>query len=178
MCKLIKKPIEYNDPAPSPNFEYHVYMAKEEEYDEIPEEVSRLFEHEENTIQPYKEPLETINLGSEEDSKEVKIGARLHPDVKSRLIELLKEYVDIFSWSYQDMPGLNTDIVEHYLPLNPECPPIKQWRTRPDMAVNIKEEVLKKIDVGFLVTPVYPQWISNIVPVPKKDGNLLKCVYL
>ena len=41
MCWLIKKPVEYNDPAPSPNFEYPVYMAEEEEYDEIPEEVSR-----------------------------------------------------------------------------------------------------------------------------------------
>ena len=59
-----------------------------------------MLEHEENTIQPYKEPLEVINLGSEEDPKEVKIGALLHPDVKRRLIEMLKEYVDIFAWSY------------------------------------------------------------------------------
>ena len=101
-------------------------MTEEEEYDEIPKEVSRFLDAVESTIQPYKDPLETINLGSEEDPKEVKIGALLHPDVKSRLIELLKEYVDIFSWSYQDMSGLDTDIMEHYLPLEPECPPIKQ----------------------------------------------------
>ena len=72
-------------------------MFGAEDYDEIPEEVSRLLENEENTTQPYKEPLEVINLGSEEDPKEVKIGASLHPDVKRRLIELLKEYVDIFA---------------------------------------------------------------------------------
>ena len=103
-----------------------VYGAEEEDNDEIPEEVSRLLEHEENSIQPYKEPLETINLGSEEDPKEVKIGTLLHPDVKSRLIELLKEYMEIFSWSYQDMPGLDTDIVEHHFPLKPKCPSVKQ----------------------------------------------------
>ena len=74
-----------------------MYGAEEEDYDEIPKEVSRLLEREENAIQPYKEPLEVINLGSEEDPKEVKIGALLNPDVKSRLIELLKEYVDIFA---------------------------------------------------------------------------------
>ena len=85
MCRLIKKPIEYNDPAPSPNFEYPVYVG-EEEYDEIPEEFSRLLERGEYTIQSYKEPLEVINLGSKEDPKEVKIGALLYPDVKSRLI--------------------------------------------------------------------------------------------
>ena len=126
MCRLIKKPVEFNDLVPSPNFEYPTYVAEEEEYDEIPEEVSRLLQHEESTIQPYKEPLETINLGTKEDPKEVKIGALLHSDVKSRLIELLKEYVDIFVWYYQDMSGLDTDIVEHHLPLKPECPPIKQ----------------------------------------------------
>ena len=81
-----------------------------------------------------------INLGSEKDPKEIKIGASLHPDVKRRLIELLKEYMDIFAWSYQDMPGLDTNIVEHYLPLQPECPPIKQKfrRTHPDMEVKSK----------------------------------------
>ena len=126
ICRLIKKPVEHNDPAPSPNFEYHLYVAEEEEYDDIPEEVSRLLKREESSIQPYKESLETINLGSEEDPKEVKIGASLHPDVKNRLIKLLKEYVDIFAWSYQDMPGLDTNIIEHHLSLKPEYPPIKQ----------------------------------------------------
>ena len=74
------------------------------------------------------------------------------------LIEMLKEYVDIFSWYYQDMPGFDTNIVEHHLPLKPECPSIKQKlrRTHPDMAVKIKEEVLKQINSGFLVTSVYP----------------------
>jgi len=52
-------------------------------------------------------------LGTEEDKKEIKIGASLDPTVKKRIIELLKEYVDIFAWSYQDMSGLDTDIVVH-----------------------------------------------------------------
>ena len=102
-----------------------MYGDEEEDYDEILKEVSRLLEREENAIQPYKESLETINLGSEEDPKEVKIGALLHPDVKSELIELLKEYMDVFAWSYQDIQGLDADIVKHHLPLKPECPPVK-----------------------------------------------------
>ena len=117
-----------------------------------------MLEHEKDTIQPYREPLEVINLGSDEDKKEVKIGALLSSQVKSQLTDLLRAYVDVFAWSYQDMPGLDTDIVEHRLPLKPECPPVKQKlrRTHPDMAVKIKEEVLKQIDAGFLVTSVYP----------------------
>jgi hypothetical protein len=55
MCRLIRKTVENNDPVPSSNFEHPVYVAEEEEFDEIPEEVSRLLEREENTIQSYKE---------------------------------------------------------------------------------------------------------------------------
>jgi hypothetical protein len=62
--------------------------------------------------------VDAINLGTEEDKKEVKIGASLQPEVKESLIKLLREYVDVFAWSYQDMPGLDTNIVEHKLPLN------------------------------------------------------------
>ncbi|GAU51332.1 hypothetical protein TSUD_412790 [Trifolium subterraneum] len=136
----INKPVEHNDPRPSPNFEFPVYEAVEEEDEEIPDEIRRLLDQE--TFQPHKEVIELINLGSEEEKKEIKIGASLEASVKKRVIVLLREYVDIFAWSYQDMPGLDPEIVEHHFPLKPECPPVKQklTRTHPDMALKIKEE--------------------------------------
>ena len=179
MCRLIHDlTIENNDPMPSPNFEFPVFRAEEEDDEEVPVEISRLLEQDEKVIQPFEEPVELVNLGDEEDRKEVKVGALLIPEVKKKMLELLKEYVDVFAWSYQDMPGLDNNIVEHRLPLRPECPPIKQKlrRTRPDMADKIKEEVQKQINAGFLVTSVYPQWLANIVPVAKKDGKVRMCV--
>ncbi|KAI5389646.1 hypothetical protein KIW84_075079 [Lathyrus oleraceus] len=106
--------------------------------------------------------------------KEVKIGSRLCLEVKKGSIDLLREYSDVFAWSYQDMPSLDSEIVEHRLTLKPGCPPVKQKlrRTHPDMAMKIKEEVQKQIGVGFLVTDEYPQWVANIVPIPKKDGKV------
>ncbi|GAU50278.1 hypothetical protein TSUD_409140 [Trifolium subterraneum] len=174
----INKPVEHNDPRPSPNFEFPVYEAVEEEDEEIPDEIRRLLDQEKRTIQPHEEVIESINLGSEEEKKEIKIGALLEASVKERVIVLLREYVDIFAWSYQDMPGLDLVIVEHHLPLKSECPPVKQKlrRTHPDMALKIKEEVQKQIDAGFLITSEYPQWLANIVPVPKKDGKVRMCV--
>ena len=64
----------------------------------------------------------------------------------------------MFTWSYQDMPGLDSKIVEHRLSLKPECLPVKQKlrRTHPDMEVKIKKEVQKQIHAGFLVTVQYP----------------------
>ena len=172
------KSIERNNSTLSLNFEFSVFDAEEEDEEEIPDEISRLLKHEERIIQPHKDPLEAINLGSEEDKKEVNIEALLDSSVKGKLIDLLKEYVDVFAWSYQDMSGLDTSIVEHHLPLRPEFPPVKQRlrRVHPEMTDKIKKEVQKQLDAGFLVTSEYPQWLANIVPVSKKDGKVRMCV--
>lgn len=140
---MILKPIEHNDPTPSPNFEFPIFEAEEDDVEGIPDEITRLLEHEEKIIQPHLENLETVNLESEDCVRIVKIGALLEESVKKGLISLLREYSDIFAWSYEDMTGLDTDIVQHFLPLKLECVPVKQKlrRTHPDMAVKIKEEV-------------------------------------
>lgn len=66
-----------------------------------------------------------VNQDSEEVKREVKIGASLVEHVHCELVKLLCEYVDIFTWSYQDMHGLDTNIVDHCVPLKPECLPVK-----------------------------------------------------
>ena len=55
-------------------------------------------------------------MGTETNKKEVKIGANLELSVKQRLIQMLRDYVEMFAWSYEDMPGLDTDIMVHRLP--------------------------------------------------------------
>ena len=98
---------------------------------------------EERSIQPREEPVEVVNLGTEEDKKEVKIGVNLEDSVKKRLIQMLCDYVKIFSWSYEDIPGLDADIVVHRLPMKEGCAPIKHKvrRMRPEMSEKIKVEV-------------------------------------
>ena len=103
---MVPKPIKYNDPTPSPNFEFPVFEDEEESDEEISDELSRLLEHEKKTIQPFEEQIELVNLGFEDNVKEVKIGSQLCPEAKKGLIDLLREYSDVFAWSYQDMPGL------------------------------------------------------------------------
>ena len=91
---------------------------------------------------------------------------------------MLHDYVDVFSWSYEDMPVLDTDIVVHRLPTKEDCPPIKQkvCRMRLDMSEKIKPEVMKQFDAGFLAVTSYLQWVANVVLVPKKDGKVYMCV--
>ena len=103
-----------------------IYQAEDqgEEDCEVPGELARLLQQEERTIQPHEEPVDTINLGTEEDKKEVKVGANLEPSIKKHLIQLLHDYVEVFAWSYEDMIGLDEDIAVHRLPTREDYPPV------------------------------------------------------
>ncbi|KAH0737071.1 hypothetical protein KY290_035776 [Solanum tuberosum] len=47
---------------------------------------------------------------------------------------------------------------------------------RPELVTQIETEVNKLIEAGFIREVKYPLWISNIVPVKKKNGEIRVCV--
>ncbi|KAK8562409.1 hypothetical protein V6N12_010490 [Hibiscus sabdariffa] len=65
---------------------------------EIPEELIKLVTNEDKKLLPYQEELETLNLGTEEEIKEVKIGTTLSPKTRQDLIQLLREFQHVFAW--------------------------------------------------------------------------------
>jgi len=134
----------------------------------LPPELEKIVAHVDQEMGPHQEEMELVDLGTGCGKKKVKIGMGITAPIREELMALLKNYQDIFAWSYQDMPGLSFDIVQHRLPLNPECSPVKQKlrRMKPETSLKIKEEVKKQFDAGFLVVARYPEWVANIVPVP------------
>ena len=70
--------------------------------------------------------LEGPHLGMGGEKKEVKVGTCMSMKVRDELVTLLRDYQDIFSWSYQDLPGLSLEIVQQKLPLNPGCSLVKK----------------------------------------------------
>jgi hypothetical protein len=146
---------------------------------ELPSDILEALARQDEGSKPNIEELEIVNLANEgEEPREVKIGTRCAAEQKEALIALLREFHEIFAWSYQDMPGLDTNIVVHKIPLKPECKPVKQAlrRMKPEVILKIKEEVEKQLKAGFLSTVTYSDWVANIVPVPKKDGKVRMCV--
>ncbi|XP_060216655.1 uncharacterized protein LOC132644114 [Lycium barbarum] len=138
------------------------------EYDEttmLPEGLTEEVEQLENEKKPNLDEMETINLGDEENVKERRISAHLDATLKEELISLLREYVDVFAWSYADMPGLSISIVSHKLPINEGFSPIKQ-KTRqfkPDLSIQIKDEMEKQIESG--VVEIY----GDLIRVPPSE---------
>nr|KYP60896.1 Transposon Ty3-I Gag-Pol polyprotein [Cajanus cajan] len=76
------------------------------------------------------------------------------------------------------MPGLDRELVEHRLPMIPGKKPVKQSPRRfaPEVVEKIKGEIERLLKAKFIRTSRYPEWISNIVPVMKKNGKLRVCI--
>jgi len=163
---------------PNVDFEQLINHAEKGEDEDcgLPPNLKRMVEQEEREVKPHQEETEVVNLGVNRERKEVKV--RTCVSVRDELVTLLQDYQDIFAWSYQDMSGLSSNIVQYKLPLNPECSLVKQKlrRMKPEMSLKIKEEVKKQFDDGFLAVARYPEWVANIMPVPKKDGKVRMCV--
>ena len=81
-----------------------------------------MIEEEENKV----ETLKTVALVEDGITKTMRIGTTLSPEMRTRLIEFLKENLDVFSWSHEDMSGISLEIIQHKLNVNPDRKPIQQ----------------------------------------------------
>ena len=74
------------------------------------------------------EALETVELVEGEVNKTTKIETMLSPEMRTRLIRFLKENLDVFAWSHEDMPGISPEVIQHKLNVDPERKPVQQRR--------------------------------------------------
>ena len=82
----------------------------------------------------------------------------LCPEMRTRLIEFLKENLDVFAWSHEDMPGISPKIIQHKLNVDLERKPIQQRRRAfaPEQDQAIAEEVTKLLTASFIREVYYP----------------------
>ncbi|XP_034197665.1 uncharacterized protein LOC117613128 [Prunus dulcis] len=60
-----------------------------------------------DSLPEVEDPLQEINLGTEEDPRPTFISTLLKEPLKSELMALLQEFRDCFAWHYHEMPGLD-----------------------------------------------------------------------
>lgn len=70
-------------------------------------------------------------MGNDQVKKELKTWALITPEERAEMIALLQEYIDVFTWSYEDKPSLDTDIRVHRGPRVEGCKPVKQKLRKP-----------------------------------------------
>lgn len=55
-----------------------------------------------------------------------RIGAKLGEPLQNRLQEFLKEYTDVFPWTYDNIPGIGPEIASHQLNVQSQFKPVSQ----------------------------------------------------
>jgi hypothetical protein len=90
----------------------------------------------------------------------------------------LKEFADVFAWTYENLRTYDTSIIENMIPLKEDTKPFrKKLRQINPMLLPILEKEVKMILDAKIIIPLrYSEWVANLFPVRKKNGEIRLCV--
>ena len=116
------------------------------------------------------DPLELMPLDGPDRC--IYINTLLSEEEKAQLCRVIQFNADVFAWTHADMPGISPIHASHKLNVTPYAKPVRQKvrRFHPDRHPIIQTEVENLLQNGFIIAVKYPDWIANVVIVPKK-GN-------
>ena len=78
---------------------------------------------EQRTVAEPVEELEEVTLDESRPGRMTRMGTLAGQTVRQDLANFLKRNQDIFSWSHEDMPGIDSSVIVHRLHVNPDSPP-------------------------------------------------------
>ena len=122
--------------------------------------------------------LEEVNLWTIKAPISVNVAKEMTTAGKTAMIDLLREFRDVFACSYEDMCGLDPKLYHHQIHLNKDAKPVAQRCNymNPNYALKVKEEINKLLRVGFIQPMMQATWLSLIVVVTKKNMKIRVCV--
>jgi hypothetical protein len=92
--------------------------------------------------------------------------------------QLLKEFKDVFAWTYKNLKGIPPKLTQHIIKLDIFIPLAHQAMCRLNLnyAIVVKQNIDKLLTVGFIEFIKEVTLLSCIVKVPKKNGKLKICI--
>ena len=119
------------------------------------------------------EELEEVSLDEDDPNKKVLIGTLLTEKEKNDLITFLRKNKDVFAWSHIDIPGVDPEMATHNLNIDPKYPLVRQKKRRfaPERNKIVSDEVDRLLETDAIEPCHYPDWLSNVVVVKKKNGK-------
>jgi len=129
-------------------------------------------------VAPRDNEVEECNIGTEADPKVIKISKSLTKESREKYIKLMKEFHDVFAWTYDDLKVYDLDVIQHTIPVQENSKPFKQKlrRMNPLLLPLIEKEVKKLFDAKIIVSLRFSKWLANLAPVRKKRGEIRLCV--
>jgi hypothetical protein len=125
-----------------------------------------------------EEEITDCNIGTTENPKIIKLSKAIAAEQKDRYVSLIKKFADIFAWSYEYLKTFDTDIIQHKIPLKAGSKPFRQKirQFNPMLMSIIEKEMKRMLDAKIIVPLRYSNWVANLVPVRKKNGEIRLCV--
>ena len=122
------------------------------------------------------DPLEPLSLA--ESDKSTYVSFLLSGVEKEKISQVLLNNMDVFTWTHSDMVGIDPVHASHKLNVVLSARPVRQKMRHfhPDRYRVIHTEVDKLLEVGFIREIKYPEWLANVVVVPKECEKLRVCV--
>jgi hypothetical protein len=76
----------------------------------------------------------------------------MEPIVNYQLIKLLKEFKDIFTWTYKDLKGIPPEIAQHQIELGTSMPRTHQarYQLNSNYVTIVKQDIDKLLVVTFI----------------------------
>jgi hypothetical protein len=108
----------------------------------------------------------------------VLLGSQLSDEQEKTLLRFLFNNKDVFAWSANDLCGVNRDVIEHSLNVDPSFRPRKQRlrKMSKDKAEGARNEVKRLLSAGVIREVKYPKWLANTVMVKKAYGKWRMCI--
>ena len=119
------------------------------------------------------EVLEDIPLEEGNPEKFSRIGTSMEEKTKKDLVQFLRENIDVFAWSHEDMPGIDPNVITHHLNVYPSSKLVRQKKRvfAPERDNAIKEEVQKLTTAQFIREVYYLDWLANVVMSRRPMAN-------
>ena len=111
-------------------------------------------------------------------SEHIQIGQNSSPSKVQLYTTFFKEFRDVFTWTYEEIPGIDPSIFVHEIETYPSAKPVlhKLWQVHPRKATTIKEEVEKILRACLIYLIPLTKQVSNIAPMNKKQGTIRVCI--
>jgi hypothetical protein len=105
--------------------------------------------------------------------QKVLLGSQLSEEREKTLTRFLFNNKDVFAWSANNLCGVNRDVIEHSLNVDPSFRPRKQRlrKMSDDKAEGARNEVKRLLSAGVIREVKYPEWLANTVMVKKANGK-------
>jgi hypothetical protein len=108
----------------------------------------------------------------------VLLGSQLSDEQEKTLLRFLFNNKDVFAWTANDLCGVNRDVIEHSLNVDPSFRPRKQrlQKMSEDKVEGARNEVKRLLSASVIREVTYLEWLANTIMVKKANGKWRMCI--